>query len=180
MENVALYIVDKKMKELEGDDRWRIETDSQAEWVIRKIKEEKDEAERIINTCKEMIKYYEEEIKKTQESLDKTVKHFTVLLEEYFEKVPKKRTKTQESYKLPSATLVRRYPKPKPEVDKEKLVSWLKERGLQDYIEVEEKPKWGEFKKIVNFAGDKVVDENGEVVEGVTLVSREPEFQVKL
>ncbi|NSW84344.1 MAG: host-nuclease inhibitor Gam family protein [Syntrophothermus sp.] len=61
---------------------------------------------------------------------------------------------------------------------KEKLLAWLKERGMTDFIEVTENPLWGELKKRVQVAGSYVVTADGEIVEGVEVVQRPPVFKV--
>ena len=95
----------------------------------------------------------------------------TSKLAEYFEKVPKKATKTQETYRLLSGTLVRRFATVKPTPDKEKLAQWLKTNGYTDYIKTIEEPKWGEFKELLNTEGNiPTIKDTGEIVEGVALV----------
>lgn len=183
-DNVALKIIDEVIADLEFEqpncEPFKIDNDQKAEWALAKIREEQAEAMRIINVCKSIIMHYEEQMKKAEEDFEKKTAYLKSQLEQYFEMVEKRRTKTQEVYKLPSGTLRRKYPKPKYEKDDEKLVKWLKDRGLNDYIKVEEKPKWAEFKKAIKTVKGKVVDENGEVVEGITVVERPPTFEVEV
>lgn len=183
-DNVALKMIDEAIENLEfeqpGCSRFVIDSDQKAEWALAKIREEQAEAQRIINVCKSMILHYEEQIKKAEEDFEKKTAYLKSQLEQYFETVEKRRTKTQEVYKLPSGTLKRKFPKPKYEIDDEKFVKWLKDRKLDDYIKIEEKPKWAEFKKATKTVGNKVVDENGEIIEGITVVDRPPVFEVEV
>ena len=164
---------------IENDsENWKIDNDVSAEWALSKIREEKAEAQRLINVCESQILFYETEAEKAKDSLEQKTGYLKTLLLDYFGRVPHKKTKTQESYKLPSGTLKLKFPGPKYERDDTKLVRWLKDRQMTDFVEVKESPKWGELKKVTKTAGDKVVSEDGEVIEGVTAVERAPEFTV--
>jgi len=83
-------------------------------------------------------------------------------------------------YKLPSGTLRRKYPKSEFKRDDDALVKWLKERNMKDYIKVKETADWANLKKSINVIGNKAVDENGELVEGITVVDRPPVFEVEV
>lgn len=184
MDNVALKMIDDAIGNLEfeqpGCEPFRIDNDQKAEWALAKIREEQAEAMRIMNVCKSMILHYEEQMKKAEEGLEKKTAYLKGQLEQYFEMVKKKRTKTQEVYKLPSGTLRRKYPKPEFKRDEDKLLQWLKDRQMSEYIKIKESPDWANLKKMVQIAGDKVVDEDGEIIEGVTIVDRPPVFEVEV
>ena len=102
------------------------------------------------------------------------------MLQQYFATVEHKSTKTQESYELPSGKLRLKYPKEKFKIDDSKLLEWLKDNAMIEYIDTKISPKWGEFKKTVAVVGNKVVTEEGQVVEGVTVEMTEPEFVVEV
>lgn len=186
MENLALKIINEVIGDAEPEqpdsESFMVDNDEKAEWALSKIREEQAEATRIKDTCQRMIKHYEGEMRKAEQDLNNNTEYFKSQLERYFGTVKTKKSPkgTQETYKLPSGTLKRKYPNPKYDVDDKKLVEWLKERKMEDYIEVKEKAKWGEFKKAVKQAGSKVVDENGEVVEGVEVIDRSPTFVVEV
>lgn len=184
MDNVALKIIDEVIGNMEfeqpGCESFRIDNDEKAEWALAKIREEQAEAMRIMNVCKSMILHYEQEFKKVEEDLEKKTAYLKGQLEQYFERVEKKRTKTQEVYKLPSGTLKRKYPGAQFKRDDEALINWLKDRKMEEYIKVKESPDWANLKKMVQIAGDKVVDEDGEIIEGVTIVDRPSEFIVEV
>jgi hypothetical protein len=184
MSNLALKIIDDAIADLEFEqpncESFRIDNDEKAEWALAKIREEQAEAMRIMNVCKSMILHYEQQMKKAEENLEKKTAYLRSQLEQYFDSVEKRRTKTQEVYKLPSGTLKRKYPGPQFKRDDEKLISWLKARQMNEYIKVKESPDWANLKKVAQVAGDKIVDENGEVVEGITVVDRPPVFEVEV
>lgn len=184
MSNVALEIINEAIDEIEfnqpGCTKFIIDNDEKAEWALAKIREERAEAQRIINVCKNMILHYEEQMKKAEEDFEKKTAYLKSQLEQYFEMVEKRRTKTQEVYKLPSGTLRRKYPKPEFKRDEDKLVAWLKERNMNEYVKVKETVDWANLKKSINVVGNKAVDENGEVVEGIAVVERPPVFEVEV
>jgi hypothetical protein len=183
-DNVALKMINDAIADLEfeqpGCEPFRIDNDQKAEWALAKIREEQAEAMRIMNVCKSMILHYEEQMKKAEEGLEKKTAYLKGQLEQYFDSVEKRRTKTQEVYKLPSGTLKRKYPKPEFKRDEDKLLQWLKDRQMSEYIKIKESPDWANLKKMVQIAGDKVVDEDGEIIEGVTIVDRPPVFEVEV
>src|SRR6185312_1036739 len=54
-------------------------------------------------------------------------------------------------------------------VDEDKLLEHVKSNNLNDFVQVKESIKWGDFKKTLNISGDKVYDGNGLEVEGATV-----------
>ena len=56
----------------------------------------------------------------------------------------------------------------------------LKKAGMKDYIKTIEKPEWGELKKVVTVSGETIVNEDGEVIDGVEVRARELKFEVKV
>lgn len=184
MSNVALEIINEVIDEIEfnqpGCTKFIIDNDEKAEWALAKIREERAEAQRIISVCENMIKRYEEKIQAVKEQLPKKTAYLESQLMQYFEKVPKKKTKTMEKYDLPSGVLKKKYPRPEYKRDEDKLLQWLKERNMTDYIKVKESADWASLKKSIKTVGNKVVDENGEIVEGITVVERPAEFIVEV
>ena len=184
MDNVALKMIDDAIADLEFEqpncEPFKIDNDQKAEWALAKIREEQAEAQRIMNVCRSMIMHYEQQLKKAEEDLEKKTAYLKSQLEQYFDSVEKRRTKTQEVYKLPSGTLRRKYPGPQFKRDDDALVKWLKERNMKDYIKVKETADWANLKKAIQVVGNKAVDENGEVVEGITVVDRPPVFEVEV
>lgn len=176
MENTALYLIDNAIEEQEG---FVIDNDQKAEWALAKIREEKAEAQRLINVCNSQILFYQTELKKAQDALEQKTGYLKGKLMAYFQTVPRKASKTQETYSLPSGKLKMKFPAPEYVQDKDKLLAWLKDREMTEYIKVTESPQWGELKKSVQVAGDKVCVD-GEVVEGVTAVERPPVFEVEV
>ena len=196
MENTELYIIDSTIDGLEEDKTFVVDTDEKAEWAIKKIAEERAEAQRYISVCQNAISTYQDKIEKAKADLDNKTSYFTFQLQRYMDTVKAKETKTQKTYKLPSGTLKVKYQKPEYKRDDDKLTEFLKKNNYTDYIETIYKPKWGEFKKIASLNRDAIVDEetgelidytpyylvdaNGNKVEGVEVIEREPVFEVQI
>jgi hypothetical protein len=177
MMDILASIVDEHIQEKEG---WQITDALAADWALDKIREAKADYAQKEMVVKEKIRQLQEWLEREREKRDRTVNFFTTKLEEYFETTPRRKTKTQEIFELPSGVLRRKFPQPKYDIDEDKLVKWLKERKLDNYIKTVEKPKWAEFKKVTKTVNDKVVDENGEIVEGIRVVERPPTFEVEV
>ena len=177
--NINLEIADDFIKKnSDENDEFIIDNDEKAEWALKKIAEERKEAQRYIDVCRSMILEYEEKIRKEEERLNKKTSYLESKLQEYFLSVKHKSTKTQKVYKLPSGTLKLRYRQPEFKRDEEKLLSWLKENKMLDFIKVKETPNWAELKKNVKISGNRAVAEDGQIVEGVEVIERPPVFEI--
>ena len=173
--------IDPNLCETEDNHRWRIADDACAEWALKKIKAERDELERITSLAELEISRLREQIEVAQRRYDQNTAFLTAMLERYFDTVEHKRTKTgTESYRLLSGQLVRKPAAAKMQPDDEKLVEWLRSAGREDMLKVETKPKWGELKKGLTIVGDVVmIDDTGEIVDGIDIVEAPAAFSVK-
>lgn len=161
-------------------DTFVIDNDSKAEWALNVIKAEKADMERLIAVCQEKIAEYQQKIENFKRQYENRTSYLRSLLAQYFNNVPHKKTKTQESYQLPSGKLILKYPGPEFERDDETLVAFLEQNGYEEYIQIKKTPKWGDFKKTVVVSGENVITQDGLVVEGVKAVERAPEFVVEV
>jgi len=196
MGNTELYIIDQAIEDLEQDSTFVIDTDEKAEWSIKKIAAERAETQRIISVCQDAINRYQDMILKAETDLENRTSYLTHQLQLYMNSVKAKESKTQKIYKLPSGTLKVKYQKPEFKPDEEKLTKFLITSGRAEYVKTINKPMWGEFKKTTNIQKDPIVDEesgeligytpyyvvdaNGNKVEGVEVVEREPVFEVEI
>lgn len=177
--NLALEIIDEVMQEKSNETNgFVIDSDEKAEWALRKIGEERIEAQRYINVCRSMILEYEDKIRKEEEKLRSKTAFLEGQLQRYFETVAHKTTKTQETYKLPGGTLKLKHQTPELKRNDELLVKWLKENQMNDLIKLEEKPNWNEIKKKIIISGERAVTEDGQIVEGVEVCERPSVFEV--
>ena len=178
-ENLNLKIIDEVIEEQSDTEQgFVIDSDEKAEWALRKISEEKAEIRRYINVCESMINEYKTKIERAQEEFQNKTSFLEGQLLKYFETVEYNATKTQKTYTLPSGKLKLRYLSPQYKRDDEQFLKWLKENSMQEFVKVEEKPNWAEFKKRTKVTGESLVTEDGQIVEGITVVQRDPVFEV--
>ena len=166
------------VKPTNEEEDFKIDSDSKAEWAIMKIKEEQCELDRYINVCQDMITQYEEKIKKQQEQFENKTSYLKSELARYFNKVKTKKTKTQETYKLPSGTLKLKYGKEEFIKDEEKLLHWL-ESNCPDYIKTKKSIDWSNLKKSLIIKDDVAITNDGEIVEGIKIQKNESKFVVE-
>ncbi len=179
--NIALEIIDEVIQEKSTESQgFIIDSDDKAEWALRKIAEEKAETQKYINVCRAMILEYEEKIREKDGNLKNKLSFLEEQLRCYFESVPKKATKTQQTYKLPSGTLKLKYQQPEFVRNDEQLVKWLKENKMNDFIKREEKANWAELKKNLVVTGEQALTEDGQIIEGVQVIGREPLFEIDI
>lgn len=160
---------------------WKIKNDHDAEWLIEQVGKDLIESARYKESLKSKIESLQEKLKRVEEEERQAIERRNSYLIEYFETIPeefKKKTKTMEKYRLPSGEIIKKYPNPEFKRNNKKLLDWIKANKL-DYVEVKESPKWGELKKITKVMNGQVVTEDGEIVEGVEVIEREPVLEFK-
>ena len=158
-----------------------ISDDYTADWALKKIAEERKEVERLKALAEQQIEEIEMKIKHLEETTERKTAFLRGCLAQYFETVPHKATKTQETYKLLSGSLVFKLPSQKMVKDDEKLLEYFKQNNMNEYIKTKETPAWAEFKKNLSIVDDKVIDTStGEVVEVVKVEEISGSFDVKI
>ena len=175
MNNLAKEIIDEEVEEI-----FKIDNDIKAEWAVKKIIEERAEMQRYVNICQTMIDDYQLKLKKEQEKFEQKTSYLKGELAQYFTTVNSKKTKTQETYKLPSGTLKKKYQSPEYVKDEEVLVKWLKDSDLIGLIKVTESVRWEYLKRNLKIEGEKAVTEDGEIIEGIKVIERDPKFEVEI
>ena len=170
----------KMAEEKTGQEGWKVTDDSAAEWALVKLREEENESKRIVDQCQAQIDFYQSRIQQEQERLSHSSGFLKAQLMEYFATVPHKKTKTQETYRLPSGNLKLKYGKLQYRHDDKALLKFLQDRDMTDYIKTTQAPKWGDIRKTLVPAGDKAVNSDGEIVEGVTVEQGPEEFKVEV
>lgn len=151
-----------------------ITNDQTAEWAAKKICEARADTIR-------WTQYYEQQLSAIRRANDDTIERMTAYLADYFDSVPHRATKTQESYQLPSCKLVRKQQQPEYVRDEEKLCEYLDRTGREYLIKITRRADWAAFKKSVTVLSDGTcVDADGDVIEGVQAFAREPMFTVDI
>ena len=167
-------------QDVQQNEEWRIETDMQAEWALKKIAAAKAEAKRMEDLCKEEIRFYEEQAKTAIRNCDFETAPLLNKLREYFATVQPKEGKTQFSYRLPSGSLVLKKARKKLSyTDESLLLDWARCQA-PDCIRVQESIKKDDLKARIDFSGDfPVFTDTGEIVPGMELINEPETFEVK-
>ena len=145
------------------DTPFTVDNDQKAEWAARKIREARQDTQK-------WTEYYERQLSAIRRANEDTEAYFAALLADYFETVPHKATKTQESYSLPSCKLVLKAQQPEFNRDEAMLCDYLDKKGRDDLVKITRRADWAALKKTLKVMEDGTcVDADGEIVEGVTV-----------
>ncbi len=158
---------------LMADANFVIDTDAKAEWALAKIREARADRDR-------WVEWYKAKIAEITEQTDFDTMNLERMLADYFATVPHKKTKTQESYKLPGGKLVMKTQNPEYTRDDKAVIAWLKENGMPQFVKVEEKLAWQELKDATAVFEGHIVTEDGEIVPGIEVTNREAKFVVEV
>lgn len=150
-----------------------IDTDAKAEWALTKIREARADRDR-------WVAWYKDKIDEITQQTDFDTMNLERMLADYFATVPHKKTKTQESYKLPGGKLVLKTQNPEYTRDDKAVIEWAKANGLPQFVKVEEKLAWQELKDATAVFEGHIVTEDGEIVPGVEVTNREAKFVVEV
>jgi hypothetical protein len=153
-----------------------IVNDIGAEKALVELKKYVEDKERLIDICNEMINEYKQRIEGLNNDIEERSKFVKHMLHSYMETVEVKETKTQLSYQLPSGKLIYKKGTQTLQKDDSKLVNVIDEQ----YIKTTKTIDWANYKQRLVIHDDKVIDTHtGEVVDGVTVVEKDGEFQIK-
>jgi len=170
-----------QIEETRQEEEFVVDNDKKAEYCIRKIKAEQAEHDRLMELVNAEIEELNLKALELDNKLESETKYLKSLLYGYFQTVAHKETKTQESYKLLSGSLV--YKKPAVTIvrpDDEKLVAYLENAGREDMVETKKTAKWGEVKKTLTISYDgQVISEDGEILDFIATEEKAGEFNVK-
>lgn len=183
MENMVSILSEALNIEETEKEEWRIKNDIEADWWIEMHEEELAEVRRLKEQLDSKIAFYMEKLEKVQQEENYIIEKRNGKLAKYFETLDEedmKETKTQIKYRLPSGELVKKFKLPEYKRDNEKLAEWLESNNMNEYIEIKKSPKWGELKNKTKVINGQVVTEDGQIVEGVEVIERKPEFKVEV
>lgn len=177
MDNLSVDLDDETEKDV-----WKVKDDTVADWCLDKIRTSKSEYLRFEKVVSAKVKELQDALSKEKQRFDSESDFFKGKLFEYFNSIPKKKkTKTQESYKLPSGRLVKKYKKPKYVRQDDEIVLWLEKNDMKDYIKIKKTADWGELKKGTARAGKQVVlKDTGEIIKGITVIDQPEEFKIEI
>lgn len=165
----------------ETQERFRITTDDQADWALRKIAQVRRKEAEAAELARVQIERINTWLAGEREKAQRTENFFSGLLVAYYGPKHEKDPKTK-TYKLPAGAVQFRAQQPEFARDDATLLGWLKERKMTDLIEVKESPKWGDLKKqcVVATGGQVVFKDTGEVVRGVVATERPEKVTVEV
>jgi len=182
--NLYMDIVDDVLDEEKfnsGVEGFRVKNDITADWCLDMIREAKAEISRFEMVVNEKIRILNERLESFKDKQERKISYFEGLLREYFESLSIKPTKAgNKIYNLPSGKLQLKKQEPEYIRDEEKLLNWIEKNNKSEFIKIKKSPDWAKLKKSIQVSGDKAVDENGEVIDGVEVRAREPKFEVKV
>lgn len=159
------------------DDRFKIESVEQANWAFRKLRAISVKSSEIKELADSERARIEEWEKKELLSMENSKGFFEGLLIEYFAK----QRQNDPKFKLstPYGKVSARKQQPKWEYDEVKLLEWLKE-NKPELVRIKEEPNKADLKKQCKVVGDTAVDENGEIVEGVSVTEQGEKIDIKV
>ena len=158
---------------------WTITSDTEADWALKKIKAADAEYERMKKIADDTIDDTLRMLDHHKETHDNEVAYLKAKLAEYFDTVPHKKTKTQESYKLLSGSLVLKRGTEEYHRDDKVLIDYLSE-NYPCYIKVKTEVNWSELKKDLSpIQGKAYLTETGEEVPGIDITMKPDTFTVK-
>ena len=175
----------------EVKERFKIKDLESANWAFRKLKaieEKKKEIEELakkeIEPYKLEIEPYKLEIDRIEEwkdtehkSFDSSINFFNFLLEEYYREQrmldPKFKVST------PYGKVTSRKQQPKWNYEDDKVIEWLLKND-KDLVRVKYEPNKTDIKNKYKVVGEKVVTEDGEIVEGIAIEERDPVVKVEV
>lgn len=154
---------------------FEITDDGLAEWAMRKIAEARSDTAKWAD-------HFADQLQRIRKANEETEAFFTAALARYFDTVPKRTTKTQSKYTLPSGELVRKAQPSEFLRDDAQLIPFLQENDLSEYVKLKPSADWASLKKVCTILDDGTVVEQstGMVLPGVTAVMRPEKFEVKI
>ncbi|MBM7624759.1 host-nuclease inhibitor Gam family protein [Sporohalobacter salinus] len=167
----------------EEQEEFRIEDDSQANWALKKTRQLKQkrqekeefaqqEIDKIMKEIEMIEQWLEDEVSKIDDSID----CFEGLLADYAMQL-KEKDENLKTHSLPFGELKFRKQRPKYNYNDDKLLEFLEENEI-DAVRIKKKPDKRKLKQMANRAGNKLVLESGQVVDGVEIQERGEKFNI--
>lgn len=173
---------EQKMIPEEQQDGFKIDSDSKAEWAVKRIKEAEREQNRLLALVDEERAELDIREKQIADQYENRTSHLKELLQSYVQRVYENgdanETKTQIAYQLLSGKLVLKKPTTKIQQDDKALTEWCRTH-LPERVKTTYKADWAEIKKNVKVVdGIAIYEPTGEVMSGVTEQPVEPELKI--
>lgn len=160
-----------------SEEAFKIKDLETANWAFKKLKENEDEINKnkefADNEINKIMKWLEQENKTYEDS----IRYFKGLLTEYYLQL--RQDDPEAKLSTPNGRVTSRKRQPKFTFDENETFKYL-EKTRPDLIKTEQKFNKTEVKKILSVTDDyKVVDENGELVNFVTVLPQGDSITIK-
>jgi hypothetical protein len=158
---------------------FKVMNDYDANQAVKKVKLLRKNVDRYESVIKQEIENLKLKAAVYRAQAEKTVEFYENCLKIYTMSADCETTKTgNRVYRLPDGKLCIKKQEPEFVRDDAALTEWLKAHGGK-FIKTTASPEWGEFKKVCKTQGEVLVDENGEIVDGVKVIPREERFVIE-
>lgn len=144
-------------------ERFRITDDVKANWAFQQLAEKQSERNKQLKKYQEFVAQNEEFKERTVGAIDRDIEYFQSLINEYRETLDDKKVNVPAGQTITTKTK-------SPVYDDEQLLKTVQNKYPEFINSTVAK---GDFKKTLNAVNGKYVDENGEVVDGITYEDKE-------
>lgn len=169
MENLKLIDEIDEVEEVEEKrEVFEITSLSGADWCFERLKAVKKQRDELVEYADEQIAKYENFKEETIKKAEDDEIYFKGLLQIYTDK----RLEEDKNFKLKTVNGTASYGKINKKwnwQDNEATIDSLKKSGHEELIRVTESIEKEKLKKFLTIVGDIVVDENGEIIEGIKI-----------
>lgn len=189
MEAHKLELLDEQLQEEtveltteEISSQYKIDNLDSLDWAFRKIANYRSEFAEQEAFAKEQIRKANEWLAKERAKAERNIGFFEHLVKDYhqviLEENPKKKSISTPNGKVQSTT--RKPSIVKPDDDcLPQVIEYAEQNDFTEFVEVKKSLKWAEFKKELKLTDDlKVVDSNGQIVEGIPLSEGGTSFKI--
>lgn len=150
-----------------------------ATWCMRKMQAINAQLAEVKKVADEEMNRIMEWFEAEKAKVERSLNFFTGLLHEYhlqeITKDPKKKT-----ISTPYGKLQMKKSQPKWDYNEERLLQWMKDNGYNGFIRLKEEPNKADFKKALQVKDGRAFDENGQAVEGITVIEQPDSFKVEV
>ncbi|WP_432401026.1 host-nuclease inhibitor Gam family protein [Wukongibacter sp. M2B1] len=159
-------------------ERFKITDLDQANWALRKLaalNKQEAETKELADKERDRIKSWED---KELDSIDRSRSFFEGLLTVYF--MDEKQHNSKFKISTPYGKVSTRKQQPKWEYDEEKVIQSLKDTKNLELIRTKELPDKTAIKKVVSVLDGQVVDEDGQIIEGIKVTEQPEKIVIKV
>lgn len=176
LEEIEINEYEEKKEEYR--ESFKVRDLNQASWAFRKLSAYQKKEKEINDLAEEELNRINEWRDREINSLKKSISFFESLLENYLYEL--REIDPNAKVSTPYGSVGSRKQKVKWNVDKEKLVEWLKSNNRDDLIKVKEEPSLSSIQKEFSVVGDHVVDGDGVIVSGINIEEQEDKINIKV